>query len=146
MRLFYGKPYDLLTVGGYAAWRVGGVLSIFAAVWGLLAAVRAMRAEEDAGRAELVLAGIVARRGVYLSALVAIAAGSADPVAGCRSLGLLAARPAAGRLGLSGARDPWRLCRCSWASARSPASSRRRGESAIELASAALLLSLPCCA
>ncbi len=76
VRLFYGKPYDLLSVGGYAAWRVGGVMAIFAAVWGLLAAVRALRAEEDAGRAELVLAGILARRSVYLSALAAIAAGA----------------------------------------------------------------------
>ena len=46
VRLFYGKPYDLLTVGGYSAWRLGGVLTIFAAMWGVLAAVRALRAEE----------------------------------------------------------------------------------------------------
>jgi len=77
VRLFYGKPYDLLTVGGYAAWRIGGVLTLLAAVWGLLAAIRAMRTEEDAGRAELVLAGIVARRNVYLAALAAILAGIA---------------------------------------------------------------------
>jgi putative exporter of polyketide antibiotics len=25
--LFYGKAYDLLTVGGYSAWRVGGTLA-----------------------------------------------------------------------------------------------------------------------
>ena len=75
VRLFYGRPYDLLTVGGYAAWRVGGVLTLLAAVWGFLAAIRATRAEEDAGRAELVLAGIVARRNVYRAALAAIAGG-----------------------------------------------------------------------
>ncbi len=75
VRLFYGRPYDLLTVGGYAAWRIGGVLTLLAAVWGFLAAIRAMRAEEDAGRAELVLAGIVARRNVYRAALAAIAGG-----------------------------------------------------------------------
>jgi len=77
VRLFYGKPYDLLSTGGYAAWRVGGLLSIFAGAWGLLAAVRALRAEEDAGRAELVLAGSVGRRGAYLAALAAIAGGVA---------------------------------------------------------------------
>ena len=76
VRLFYGTPYDLLTVGGYAAWRVGGLLSIFAAVWALLGAVRAMRAEEDAGRAELTMTGVVARRGVFLASLCAIAAGA----------------------------------------------------------------------
>jgi ABC-2 type transport system permease protein len=76
IRLFYGKPYDLLSVGGYSAWRVGGILSIFAAVWGLLAAVRALRAEEDAGHLELVLAGTVSRRKAYLAALGAIGAGA----------------------------------------------------------------------
>jgi ABC-2 type transport system permease protein len=73
--LFYGKAYNLLTVGGYSAWRVGGTLAIFAAIWGLLAAVRALRTEEDAGRTELVLAGLVGRRTAYLASIGAIAAG-----------------------------------------------------------------------
>ncbi|MGA8747072.1 MAG: ABC transporter permease subunit [Solirubrobacterales bacterium] len=77
VRLFYGVPHDLLTVGGYAAWRVSGVLTIFAAMWGLLATVRALRTEEEAGRQELILAGAVGRRSAYLAALAAIAAGAA---------------------------------------------------------------------
>lgn len=77
LELFYGTPHDLLSVGGYAAWRVGGVASIFAGVFGLLAAVRALRAEEDAGRQELVLAGSLSRRTAYLAALGAVAAGAA---------------------------------------------------------------------
>ena len=77
IRLFYGEPHDLLTVSGYAAWRVGGTLAIVAAVFGLLAAVRALRTEEDAGRMELVLAGVVERHTAYLSAMAAIAAGIA---------------------------------------------------------------------
>ena len=76
VRLFYGVPHDLLTVGGYTAWRVGGILSLFAAVWGLLAAVRAMRTEEDTGRQELVLALPVSRRQAVASALAAIGAGA----------------------------------------------------------------------
>ncbi len=75
--LFYGKAYDLLSVGGYSAWRVGGLLSLFSAVFGLLAAVRAMRADEDAGRTELVLAGIVGRRALYVVSLAAIGAAAA---------------------------------------------------------------------
>jgi ABC-2 type transport system permease protein len=75
--LFYGKAYNLLTAGGYAAWRTGGTLALFAAVFGLFAAVRAMRTEEDAGRTELVLAGLVGRRTVFASSLLAIAAGIA---------------------------------------------------------------------
>ena len=66
IRLFYGAPHNLLTIGGYTAWRVGGTLAIFAAVFGLLAAVRALRTEEDTGRTELVLAGALGRRTAYL--------------------------------------------------------------------------------
>jgi ABC-2 type transport system permease protein len=76
VRLFYGNPHELLSVGGYSAWRVGGFVSIFAAMWGVLAAVRAMRAEEDTGRQELVLAGLLSRRDAYLAALAAVAAGA----------------------------------------------------------------------
>lgn len=76
IRLFYGEPHDLLTVSGYCAWRVGGTLAILAAIFGLLAAVRALRTEEDAGRMELVLAGAVGRRTVYLAAALAIAVGT----------------------------------------------------------------------
>ncbi len=74
LRLLYGEPHNVATVTGYTAWRVGGVLAIAAAIFGVLAAVRAVRGEEDAGRTELVLAGIVSRRTVYLSAMAAIGA------------------------------------------------------------------------
>ncbi len=101
VRLFYGEPHDLLSVSGYAAWRVGGTLAIFAAIFGLLAAVRALRTEEDAGRQELVLAGIVTRRVAYLSSLGAIAAGTLLLWAG-ESAGFLAAGlPAAGSMYLA---------------------------------------------
>ncbi len=76
IRLFYGVPHDLLTVGGYAAWRVGGILSLFAAVWGVLAAVRALRSEEDTGRLEIILAAPVTRRRALAASLVAIAGGA----------------------------------------------------------------------
>ncbi len=77
IRLFYGYPFDASSVSGYCAWRVGGTLSIVAAVFGVLAAVRALRAEEDAGRMELILAGAVRREGAYAGAMAAIAAGTA---------------------------------------------------------------------
>jgi ABC-2 type transport system permease protein len=74
LRLFYGEPYDLLTVAGYSAWRVGGTLAIAAAAFGMLAAVQALRGEEDAGRTELVLAGVIGRRAAYWAAMAAIGA------------------------------------------------------------------------
>jgi polyether ionophore transport system permease protein len=76
-RLLYGAPLDLLSVGGYVSWRVGGTMAVFAALFGLLGAVRAMRADEDAGRAELLLAGAVGRRTAFLAQLAAIGAGAA---------------------------------------------------------------------
>ena len=104
VELFYGSPHDLLSVGGYAAWRVGGVGAIIAGVFGLLGAVRALRAEEDAGRQELVLAGSISRSSAYLGALAAIAAGSRRPVA--RTVRELRVdRPPARRLGVPRARD-----------------------------------------
>jgi polyether ionophore transport system permease protein len=70
--LFYGAPHDLLTVGGFTAWRFGGFATVITAIWGLLAAVRALRGEEDAGRQELVLAGAVSRRSAYLAVVAAV--------------------------------------------------------------------------
>lgn len=75
LRLLYGYPYDPVTVAGYCAWRVAGTLAVAAALFGVLAAVRALRSEEDAGRTELILAGAVGRATVYASAMAAIAAG-----------------------------------------------------------------------
>src|SRR4029077_18223606 len=77
IRLFYGVPHDLLSVGGYVSWRVGGFMSLFAAVWGVPGAVRALAREEDTGRLELLLAAPVSRRRFFLAALAAIAIGAA---------------------------------------------------------------------
>ena len=77
LRLFYGYPYDVLTIDGYTAWRVGGTLAVLAAVFGVFAAVRVFRTEEEAGRAELVLAGTLGRRVMFASAVAAVSAGVA---------------------------------------------------------------------
>src|SRR5262244_4266956 len=37
LRLLYGEPHNVATVAGYTAWRVGGVLAIAAAIFGVLA-------------------------------------------------------------------------------------------------------------
>jgi ABC-2 type transport system permease protein len=76
VELFYGVPHDLLTTGGFTAWRAGGIGTLFAAMWGVLAAVRALRAEEDAGRQELVLAGALSRGSAYAAALGGVFGGA----------------------------------------------------------------------
>jgi ABC-2 type transport system permease protein len=95
IRLFYGVPHDLVTGGGYAAWRVGGTLAIFGAAWGMLAAIKTTRAEEDAGRQELVLSGTFGRRSAFAAALVS-AFGWAAILWLAAFLGLLAADLPAG--------------------------------------------------
>jgi ABC-2 type transport system permease protein len=73
-RIFYGTPYQLETVGGYASWRAGGVLALFAAFFGAAAAVRALRGEEETGRFELVAAGAITRRSSVAARLAAVGA------------------------------------------------------------------------
>jgi len=72
IRVFYGYPFNPVTIGGYSAWRVGGTLAIVAAVFGVLAAVRALRAEEDDGRTEMVLAMPISRLTTYWSVMAGI--------------------------------------------------------------------------
>ncbi|HEU5268029.1 MAG TPA: hypothetical protein VFU35_15070 [Jatrophihabitans sp.] len=77
LRLLYGHPERIDTTVGYTAWRVGGVLAIAAAAFGLLAAVRAGRAEAESGRTEVVLAAPVARSTSNTAGLLAVAGGIA---------------------------------------------------------------------
>ncbi len=73
LRLFYGEPHTLLTTAGYAEWRVGGFLALLAGVFGVVASVRALRSEEEAGRLELVLTGRLTHAGGYSAAMAAVA-------------------------------------------------------------------------
>lgn len=72
LKLFYGMPHHVETVGGYTAWRVGGVTALIAAFFGILAAVRAFRTEEETGRFDLVASGAITRRAMYLARLGAV--------------------------------------------------------------------------
>lgn len=70
-----GPARDVDTVQGFVAWRMFGLMIIVGAIWGLLLATRVLRAEEDAGRWELLLAGRTTRRLATVQALVGLAAG-----------------------------------------------------------------------
>lgn len=114
VRLFYGTPHSLETIGGYASWRVGGLLAIAAAFIGLIVSSRAFRGEEEAGRYEVVAAGAVTRTGVvtariaaagsmlavlWLALLVGLVAGGL-PVAGSAYLALAVVAAAAVYVGV----------------------------------------------
>jgi polyether ionophore transport system permease protein len=93
--IFYGEPHDLLTVGGYSAWRVGGTLALFAAFWGLLAATGKLRGEEESGRTEIVLSGALSRRADFSAAAAGLGA-EALALWAALWLGLIAGRLPAG--------------------------------------------------
>ena len=102
LRAITGPTFDLTTVGGLTAWRIAGIASVLAGLMSLLLVVRHTRAEEEAGRTELVGAAAVGRYAVpvagflvavvanvsiaLLSAVGLIAVGL--PVAGSFALGL----------------------------------------------------------
>ena len=73
LRLFYGVPHDLTTVGGFFEFRAIGMLAILVSAWALFAAIRALRGEEDAGCYELILAGVIGRGGAVVAVLAALA-------------------------------------------------------------------------
>ncbi len=72
LRLFYGVPQDIATVGGYAEFRLVGILSVITAGWAVFAAARALRGEEETGRWELMLTGAVGRGGACFAAMLAL--------------------------------------------------------------------------
>ena len=59
LRAITGPTFDLTTVGGLTAWRIAGLASVLAGLMSLLLVVRHTRAEEEAGRTELVGAAAV---------------------------------------------------------------------------------------
>lgn len=91
LRAMYGPAFDLTTAGGFTAWRFGGFAAAFIGLMSLLAVIRHTRAEEEAGRLELLRSGVVGRHAPLAAALVVTIAANI----------LLAAIMAAGLISLS---------------------------------------------
>jgi ABC-2 type transport system permease protein len=64
-----GPPFDLSTIGGLTSWRIGGFGPVLLAIMGSLTANRHTRAEEEAGRLELIGSGSVGRFAPLAAAL-----------------------------------------------------------------------------
>jgi ABC-2 type transport system permease protein len=67
--VLYGKPSDLTSLGGLTAWRMGVFGALLLAVLSIVTVVRHTRAEEEAGRFELVGAGAVGRHAPLIAVL-----------------------------------------------------------------------------
>jgi len=70
LRAMYGPAFDLTSAGGFTAWRMGGFAAVFVALMSLLAVIRHTRAEEEAGRLELLRSGVVSRHAPLAAALI----------------------------------------------------------------------------
>ncbi|PID55374.1 MAG: hypothetical protein CSB46_00100 [Micrococcales bacterium] len=86
MRAMLGPVYDLSTKGGFVFWRVGGFVTVMAALMAGFAIIRATRAEEEAGRLEMVRAAPVKPHEPFVAAVVVslvgcVAAGATNTVA-----------------------------------------------------------------
>lgn len=110
-----GPTYDLTSIGGLTAWRVGGLGGVLIGLMNVFLVVRHTRAEEESGRLELVGACAVGRR-APLTAGLAVALGAdlligvvitvvlpllGMPVAGSAALGLSLAAAGACFAGVS---------------------------------------------
>jgi ABC-2 type transport system permease protein len=92
LAILLGPVSELGTVGGYTVYKGFVFLTAIGAIWGLLAATRLLRGEEDAGRWQLVLAG--GTRAPRATAATVVALGAAITVlfTGTTAIVLLAAR------------------------------------------------------
>lgn len=86
LRAFQGVPHGVDTVGGFVVWDAGWFVSGIVAIWAMLVTTRLLRAEEDAGRADLVLATPVTPVRLMSAQLVVVGAG-------CLAFGLGFAAP-----------------------------------------------------
>lgn len=59
IRTLFGNPVALDDPGGFTVWRTGTVVAVLVAVWAALATTRVLRGEEDAGRWDLLLGGVL---------------------------------------------------------------------------------------
>src|ERR1017187_7755479 len=77
LKALLGDTRAITTRGGFIDWRAIGVITLVASIWGMLAATKALRGEEAAGRWELFLAGQTTARRAAASTLAGLGAGAA---------------------------------------------------------------------
>lgn len=69
LAVLYGRPFDLTTIGGLTTWRIATFGAVLLAIMSIVTVVRHTRAEEEAGRFELVGAGAVGRHAPLIAVL-----------------------------------------------------------------------------
>jgi ABC-2 type transport system permease protein len=69
LRALTGPPFDLTSIGGLTAWRIGATAGVLIGLMNVFTVVRHTRGEEEAGRLELIGAGVVGRHAPLAAAL-----------------------------------------------------------------------------
>lgn len=92
MATLFGPVSSIGTVGGYTVYKCFVFLTTIGAIWGLLAATKLLRGEEDAGRWQLVLAGPTGAARATAATMAALGAAVGVLFAGTAVLTMLAAR------------------------------------------------------
>ncbi|HEU5267230.1 MAG TPA: ABC transporter permease, partial [Jatrophihabitans sp.] len=103
LALLFGTPRDLGMAGPYTVWRGGWFAALLLAIFAALTVVRHTRDEEDTGRAELVVSGVVGRYAVLTAALGVVLAASALSGALVALSMIAGGTPAAGSLAFGAA-------------------------------------------
>ncbi len=100
LRALYGPAFDLTSAGGFTAWRIGGFAAAVIALMSLLTVIRHTRAEEEAGRLELLRSGVVGRHAPLAAALL-VTVGANITLAAIVIIGLIfQSLPVAGSMAL----------------------------------------------
>jgi ABC-2 type transport system permease protein len=79
IRTLFGPAVALDDPGGFTVWRLGTVLGVLVGVWAALTGTRITRAEEEAGRWDLLLAGRLSLRAVMTRHLAVLLVAGALP-------------------------------------------------------------------
>lgn len=73
LRILFGVPHHLETVGGFTAWRSISVIIIIGSIWGILTSTKYFRGEEEAGRSEMFMTGQTTARRATINILAGLA-------------------------------------------------------------------------
>ncbi|HEX4721389.1 MAG TPA: ABC transporter permease [Pseudonocardiaceae bacterium] len=100
LKALTGPTFDLTSIGGLTAWRVGASAAVLVGLMNVFTVVRHTRAEEQDGRLELIGAGVVGRH-APLAAAVGLAVITDLLIGAVIAIGLVAiGQPAAGSIAL----------------------------------------------
>lgn len=75
VRILLGAPVHIESVAGFVTWRALALDALIAGIWGLLAATRWLRGEEEVGRWEFFMSGQTTARRATINALLGLSTG-----------------------------------------------------------------------